>query len=269
MFSSTSFTSATASSSATSSVLLISSSDGAGQRPGPTLALPSASSTGIPCNAGPCSPPPATLYLYTFLSTLIILLLVSAAIILRSVVLRRRQQIAIANGTWVPPASRREHTHVHRPKPQMFDLYIAEGAKEENQEWGSMKPFSASDITESSKTPVVVSPPAAVPYIHIRQVVREEMRSMWRLQNPLRPPQSAPPPPDVELTSPNPASSSPSRVRIATLVAMPSQGTDTEAEELPYLEFGILDADIVDHGRMSTQSEEGGAIEREHVESKV
>ncbi|KAG5732940.1 hypothetical protein E4T56_gene17250, partial [Termitomyces sp. T112] len=65
---------------------------------------PTSSSRG-PSNNGNTS---ATLYLYTFLATLVLLLSVSAAIILRSLILRRRHQRLVAeamrNGTWVPPS---------------------------------------------------------------------------------------------------------------------------------------------------------------------
>ncbi|KAF7338842.1 hypothetical protein MSAN_02207100 [Mycena sanguinolenta] len=119
---------------------------------------PCTSPQGCPTGA----PPPATLYLYTFLSTLIILLLVSGGIIARSVVLRRRQQIAIANGTWIPPQRRENYSN--RPRPLMFDAYLAmsaHGSKAKNDDeerWSCMKPFSASDISSPVK-PIVVLPP--------------------------------------------------------------------------------------------------------------
>jgi hypothetical protein len=49
---------------------------------------------------------------------------------------------------------------------------------------------------------------------------------------------------------------------------MPSQHAEEEEEELPYLEFGVLDAEVVDHGKMSSQSEkdgEDGEMERRNL----
>lgn len=95
--------------------------------------------------------------------------------------------------------------------------------------------------------------PETAQYVPIRHAVREEMRSIWHHYRP--PP--VPPPIDVELASPS-AASSPTRVRVATLVAMPSQEID--AEDLPYLEFGVLETDIMDQGRMSSQSDGDGGM---------
>ncbi|KAJ7440780.1 hypothetical protein B0H11DRAFT_2252602 [Mycena galericulata] len=243
---STSFTSSTAlsESSATPSSIFIPSG-----LPHPTFPIPSVSS--VPCNVGPCSPPPATLYLYTFLSTLILLLLLSSGIIARSVVLRRRQQIAVANGTWVPPSGRRETTHTLRPKPELFDLYIADGAKQD-KEWGNMKPFSASDLQPPPKAPAVLSYPEPAPSVPARRAMREVLHSYIPFHAP-----SISPTRDTELAFVStPPSAGHGRVRIATLVAMPSE--DTDAEDLPYLEVGVLDADIADDRRMSSQSDNEG-----------
>ncbi|KAJ7154531.1 hypothetical protein C8R46DRAFT_1227369 [Mycena filopes] len=254
--------------------------------------------------SGPCSdpqgcgtPPPATLYLYTFLSTLIILLVVSAGIITRSVVLRRRQQRAIADGTWVPPGRRRENAPGTRRRPVMFHAHVGarnttlDQAEVEAKEvgWGAMKPFSASDIA-----PPPLKPPAAVaPLIPAtdppgQRAARAQIQSVVRRYNPFRapppPPLPVPPPPPPPLpTPPPPAASepySPTQVRVAFLVAMPSPpppldqhhqqylyqqgqqekdkggagdgGGDEEGLQLPHLEFGVLDADVVDPGRRSS-----------------
>ncbi|KAI0643269.1 hypothetical protein C8Q79DRAFT_168628 [Trametes meyenii] len=80
---------------------------------------------------GPTLTSSASLYLYTFLATLILLLLVSATIIARSYVIRRRHREfiaqAIANGTYVPPARIRIGK-----KPKMFEVALVrevEGAE--------------------------------------------------------------------------------------------------------------------------------------------
>ncbi|KAJ7441089.1 hypothetical protein FB451DRAFT_119536 [Mycena latifolia] len=201
------------------------------------------------CNA----PPPATLYLYTFLSTLIILLLVSGGIIARSVVLRRRQQIAIANG-WVPAPRRRENTYTTRPKPVMFDAYVVvDEPKSRAERWTAMKPFSASDVVPPPTVPV--SPPQPEPPQPARPT-----RSVFI--TPFRAP-SPPPPPTFE-PAPPPSPSNSTEVRVAVLVAMPSQDPPQDAEDLPYLEFGIVDVELVDNGKMSSQSDaEGGAASKD------
>ncbi|KAJ7859385.1 hypothetical protein B0H14DRAFT_2747162 [Mycena olivaceomarginata] len=188
---------------------------------------------------GGCSPPPATLYLYTFLSTLIILLMVSGGIITRSVVLRRRQQIAIANGTWDNPHRRENYSN--RPRPVMFDAYVATdtGGKNEKEEerWASMKPFSASDCAPPAKPKPPVESGEASGHPPIRHTARDQLRrSLVRASAP-------PPPPAIELESQ--PDLIPSKVRVAFLVAMPWQGVspkneEEEEEEVPYLEFGVL-----------------------------
>ncbi|KAJ6596338.1 hypothetical protein DFH09DRAFT_1407508 [Mycena vulgaris] len=194
---------------------------------------------GAPCNdpQGCNAPPPATLYLYTFLSTLIILLMVSGGIIARSVVLRRRQQIAIANGTWVSPTRRRESHYTTRPKPVMFDAYVAvDGKNGKEERWATIKPFFASDVAPHIKCPLPPPHPETL-------LPSRAMRDVF--YNPFRPP-PAPPPPAVEPVPP-PLPAAATQIRVATLIAMPSQ----DMEDLPYLEFGVLEADVVDHGKMS------------------
>ncbi|KAJ7037800.1 hypothetical protein C8F04DRAFT_1091565 [Mycena alexandri] len=248
---------------------------------------------GSPCNDSQnCSaPPPATLYLYTFLSTLIILLLVSAGIIARSVVLRRRQRIAIANGTW-PANRRRENYLATRKRPVMFDTYVAapqpgDGSKpdEGEERWSAMKPFSASDIAPPPMKPAPLPLPVSVAHsAPMRQATLDQMRSVVHRYNPFHSPPAPPspvepsaPPPPLPPTDPSMSHSSysPSQVRVAFLVAMPSPpeqeqqqlAEDDDEEELPYLEFGVLDVDVVDLGRTSSQSGEEGGSEPREVES--
>jgi hypothetical protein len=71
----------------------------------------------------------ASLYLYTFLATLVLLLSVSGAIVIRSFVLRRRHrrmvEEAIRNGTWVPPAPPTRPVRVDlSKKPKMWEAFI-------------------------------------------------------------------------------------------------------------------------------------------------
>jgi len=78
----------------------------------------------------PSGPPPllssqASLYLYTFLVTLILLLTVSGAIVLRSFLMRRRHrrmvEEAIRNGTYVPPSRTKNQLG---QKPVIYDAYL-------------------------------------------------------------------------------------------------------------------------------------------------
>ncbi|RPD58183.1 hypothetical protein L226DRAFT_143035 [Lentinus tigrinus ALCF2SS1-7] len=105
-------------------------------RPAPT----GGNQNNFPPGSGPELTSSASLYLYTFLATLIILILVSATIVCRSYALRRRQRAliaeAIANGTYVDP---NKPPVVERPK--MFEMHIGveEAAKLEETEFSSEK----------------------------------------------------------------------------------------------------------------------------------
>jgi len=147
----------------------------------------------------------------------------------------------------------------------MFEAYVATDSKNEEEErWSSLKPFSASDIAPPVKAPV---PPPTVTSHHvpIHRAARDQMRSLVRLHNPFRPPPAPPPQPAIELAPQPSVIPSPSaKVRVALLVAMPWQEVSPqEEEELPYLEFGVLDVDVVDLGKMS-----GGESERPDLGTK-
>jgi len=146
----------------------------------------------------------------------------------------------------------------------MFEAYVASDAQtEEEERWNTMKPFSASDIAPPVKAPV--PPPTVSPHhVPIRRAARDHMRSLVRLNNPFRPPPAPPPlpPPAIELAPQSSVIPPPSaKLRVALLVAMPWQQVapqDEDEEELPYLEFGVLDADVVDLGKVSTSESESG-----------
>ena len=125
----------------------------------------------------------ASLYLYTFLATLVLLLSVSGAIILRSFILRRRHRLlveeAIRNGTWIPPSPEERGTGSSRnrvdisKKPVMWDAYVGEKDRElglgssisrerggEKQhdgqtewDWDSIRPFSAAYLAPPPGAP--------------------------------------------------------------------------------------------------------------------
>ncbi|KDR78148.1 hypothetical protein GALMADRAFT_245175 [Galerina marginata CBS 339.88] len=121
----------------------------------------------------------ASLYLYTFLATLVLLLSVSAAIVIRSFILRRRHRLmmeeAIRNGTWVPPAPPTRPVRVDlSKKPVLWEAYIdgkgdlvghpaggaagAEGKQitdvwklENSKDWDMIKPFAAAYLSPEEK----------------------------------------------------------------------------------------------------------------------
>ncbi|KAF8872807.1 hypothetical protein CPB84DRAFT_1854299 [Gymnopilus junonius] len=120
----------------------------------------------------------ASLYLYTFLATLVLLLSVSAAIVIRSFILRRRHRLmveeAIRNGTWVPPAPPTRPARVDlSKKPVLWEAYIDKkgdlvghavgGAlgdskindvwkMDNTREWDMIKPFAATYLSASEAT---------------------------------------------------------------------------------------------------------------------
>jgi hypothetical protein len=98
----------------------------------------------------------ASLYLYTFLATLVLLLGVSAAIVVRSLVLRRRHrrmiEEAIRNGTYVPPnvlANSRGRIDLAK-KPKMWEATLVANGGSKEGGWTDILPVSASI---SSSTP--------------------------------------------------------------------------------------------------------------------
>ncbi|KAJ6575788.1 hypothetical protein B0H10DRAFT_2103852 [Mycena sp. CBHHK59/15] len=190
---------------------------------------------------------------YTFLSTLIILLLVSGGIIARSVVLRQRQRIAMANGTWMPPGRREAVVHV-RAKPVIFDAHVAgRDSAGLEQRWHTMKPFAASTIPPARpRSPTslrLVSSPA--PGL---RTAHGGMRNVLRLYNILR--SSSPSPlSTTELQSPPAAAPSPP-LRVAVFVCMPCS---IQGDELPHMEFGVLEAEVVDPRKKSSQSDGDGS----------
>ncbi|KAF8339285.1 hypothetical protein F5887DRAFT_981753 [Amanita rubescens] len=100
----------------------------------------------------------ASLYLYTFLATLVLLLVVSAAIVVRSFILRRRHRMmieeAFRNGTLLSPTiaagyGLRPRVDLSK-KPKMWDAWIEKSeqptsgrSREKEWYWDMMKPFSA------------------------------------------------------------------------------------------------------------------------------
>jgi len=128
----------------------------------------------------------ASLYLYTFLATLVLLLSVSAAIVVRSFILRRRHrrmvEEAVRNGTWIPPtpSSRAARVDLSK-KPELWEAYLGGGGWklgsfshgsgkefEYSRDWESMKPIYAEPLSSvpcCGSTPNLnsLSPPVSIP----------------------------------------------------------------------------------------------------------
>ncbi|TDL22118.1 hypothetical protein BD410DRAFT_788805 [Rickenella mellea] len=104
--------------------------------PSPTV---SQNNPGIPTGS-------STLYLFTFLATLLLLLAVSTAIVVRSFIIRRRfrrrVEEALAQGIYLPNAHGRRRDFGE--KPILWDAHLSGG----RESWGNMKPVSAKIISE-------------------------------------------------------------------------------------------------------------------------
>ncbi|KZT66176.1 hypothetical protein DAEQUDRAFT_730519 [Daedalea quercina L-15889] len=136
-------------------------------------AAPSASSSaGSSDSSGP-STSSATLYLYTFLATLVLLLSVSAAILIRSYLIRRRQRRLVGeairdgliSGPPAPGVSIQRAALLSR-KPELFDVYLghapaekargkkrhasmdsaSSGASVESGWWNAVMPVAAREV---------------------------------------------------------------------------------------------------------------------------
>ncbi|KAG7443789.1 uncharacterized protein BT62DRAFT_995821 [Guyanagaster necrorhizus] len=178
----------------------------------------------------------ASLYLYTFLATLILLLGVSAAIVFRSLILRRRHRRmvneAILNGTWIPPASRRGMRFDPSQKPIMYEA--AMNIEKNHHDWEACKPFSVSyTVAASKRTPPLVPPP-----LQQDNSARARFHRIWSHvdASPLPPPLASP-----ALDAPLLPDPSGGPLRLSVLVAMPSQH---HQEGLPHLEFGTTDIPV-------------------------
>ncbi|KAF8917101.1 hypothetical protein CPB85DRAFT_1431711 [Mucidula mucida] len=84
-----------------------------------------------------------SLYLFTFLATLLLLVLITSSIILRSLIIRARfrvqqEEVAIARG--VPNSAPRVHRRKHRlgEKPKLYNTWITSESDETVGQWHGM-----------------------------------------------------------------------------------------------------------------------------------
>ncbi|TDL15030.1 hypothetical protein BD410DRAFT_796767 [Rickenella mellea] len=212
--------------------------------------LPPPQQTGTP---GTQSTPAtaSTLYLYTFVATLVVLLAISGAIILRSIILRRRQrrlvEEAIRNGTYVPPSQRYDPKLAKRPL--LHDAYMKEAhvhqpesSEMTMEKWSDIRPLSAAIVPSKAAAtlaPLSVSGGMYGQQIGIRGLARRLGPNPFNwVDRLLDPPPHSPTPPTpptptydstVPVSSPHLSPSSPTAthpqphiLRVAVLISMPN-----------------------------------------------
>ncbi|KAJ6456780.1 hypothetical protein C8R47DRAFT_1203581 [Mycena vitilis] len=233
-----------------------------------------------------CGPPtsPGTLYLFTFLATLLLLTTVAGGITARSVYLRRRERRLIAAGILPPRAPRtlnstatEKDSAVVKKKPKMYEVCFGsneiKGAGEVG--WEGIVPLSASyaapakvEIQPSLPEPAQEIAPAFIePVFGLRAFLNSRRRHVLRSNNALSNPMPNPNLIDGTNTDPvqgppAPAPSSlpePLRAEVACVIAMPappaysrspsrnstSGDVDADAErQLPMFEIGVAAVDV-------------------------
>jgi len=224
--------------------------------------------TPTPSNAGSSFTPMSTsssMYLYTFLATLLILLGVSSAIVLRSIVLRRRQrlmiQAAIANGTWVPPRGRQRRSGRSKrfgEKPKMFVAALGKedldgDGKDDGKgaETSSKEKSRMEEKVEDFKWKDIL--PVSVSYITPLAIPKAPSTIPPDSDSPTPPPSNdAPPSQDLKLPPPTLK-----HIQTSVLIAMPfrsnpssrpDQDSDCGGGDLPPMEFGVAELCIISTG---------------------
>ncbi|KAJ7441525.1 hypothetical protein B0H11DRAFT_2096121 [Mycena galericulata] len=230
----------------------------------PAPSTSSSASSGCDVSTASCgAPSPGTLYLFTFLATLLLLGMVAGTIIARSVYLRRQQQRLIASG-WVPPPPRRPKGELDLgQKPRIFDAHLghALSASELNQ-WESLLPFSATYLSPTAPRirgtephlqlidAVSAVPSASSPASLIRRNLLSRPRRILQHTSTNTPIE---PPPDPEMGIP--LSEIPKvRACVAYIIAMPMEHPalgknvfedDKEESSVPVLELGVTEVELV------------------------
>jgi len=240
--------------------------------------LSSPSSTDTTSSNNNSTPPnSSSLYLYTFLATLVLLLGVSAAIVFRSFILRRRHQRlideAIQNGTWVPPSfgpSGRRHNDIGE-QPVIWEAWVGSDknaeedstlkGKEVEAGWRSILPVSARYLNPPilpEPTPDANRANPLDPSPHSRAILPWRMysnRYRYRRRTPTPTPTPVLPTPSPNI---NPSTTSLNfadptavpTVQLTVLIAMPippsirKQLRQDDDEGAPVVEFGVLNVNI-------------------------
>ncbi|KAJ7082118.1 hypothetical protein C8R44DRAFT_823142 [Mycena epipterygia] len=240
--------------------------------PTQTMATATTSGSSIPSsscnqNTSVCGiPSPGMLYLFTFLATLLMLIILAAAIISRSVYLRRRQRQLIASGQWVPPGQREKGEVNLKKRPRMFDAHVAAVVYSSDlKQWELILPLSAG----YESPPAVIlgasenahegeSSGAAVPTL--TTVAGTFLRPRRTLSPNITVPALVPPPPQADAIPLPDTEPKKLRAQLAYIIAMPVEerpsGEHYEAEmEVPFVEFGITEVDVVQNHDKQSLSE--------------
>ncbi|KAJ7452207.1 hypothetical protein FB451DRAFT_696080 [Mycena latifolia] len=145
------------------------------------------------------TPSPGTLYLFTFLATLLLLGIVAGGIVSRSVYLRRRQQQLIASGQWPPPAAPRVKPQVNlSQRPRIFEAKLnAVVPPSELGHWEVIVPLSA--VYEPPPAPLESFDPDAVLNNELSFPPTTRAGIFGRRRRVLEPPIISSPPPEFEI----------------------------------------------------------------------
>ncbi|KAI0040913.1 hypothetical protein FA95DRAFT_1611412 [Auriscalpium vulgare] len=174
---------------------------------------------------------PSSLYLYTFVATLILLVVICALLVGRGMVRRRHQHAAlleaIANGTHPPPVCPTD-------RPKMWEVYVGpekKGERDVEKGWADLRPVSARVIHARQAGPRQDSPA-----LQARGVLRRPF-SLFRRAQAAPPPTPSPEQEREEDAQQHPPAPVP--VQVAVLVAMPGSGRGAAHDGLPVLEIGV------------------------------
>ncbi|KAF9067990.1 hypothetical protein BDP27DRAFT_1364518 [Rhodocollybia butyracea] len=274
------------------------------------MSTPTATSSPTPAaSAGSNNPnngPPsignsASLYLYTFLATLVLLLGVSAAIVIRSLVLRRRHrrmiEEAIRNGTYVSPsvlAHSRGRVDLAK-KPKLWEATVLRELNSKG-EWSDVFPVSASissktgtiplpvttsnsssDTSSDSTTDNAVSTTTTTS--RLRAIPRGALGA-WRFISPTSRRSASPSstsnssssaetkPRQPHQALPSAETTTPTHFDVAVLIAMPGAANRAkeggEDEDLPHVEVGVAEI-VVPPGTPLIQGVQEGPSGAEQV----
>lgn len=242
----------------------------------------------------------ASLYLYTFLATLVLLLGVSAAIVIRSLILRRRHrrmiEEAIRNGTYVSPsvlAHSRGRVDLAK-KPKLWEATVLRELNSKG-EWSDVFPVSASissktgtiplpvtsnsssDTTSDSTTDNAVSTTTTTS--RLRAFPRGALGA-WRFISPTSRRSSSPSstsnnsssaetkPRQPHQALPSAEATIPTHFDVAVLIAMPGAANRAkeggEEEDLPHVEVGVTEI-VVPPGAPLIQGVQEGPSGAEQV----
>ncbi|KAJ7023653.1 hypothetical protein C8F04DRAFT_1240078 [Mycena alexandri] len=182
---------------------------------------------------------PGTLYLFTFLSTLLLLSIVAGGIVSRSVYLRRRQQRLMATGAWAPPSRRAAMTLETslRKKPTMYEADLSVLVVEcDLRCWESVKPLAAA-YRPPAVRPIPV-PPEVVYAVDDAAALGESIPAQTRIFSRARQllrstdveSNPAPPLPEPIVTIPLREASRNLRLQAAYVIAMPTEYSSTRNE---------------------------------------